>query len=106
MKHYADISMRRQSHAEYVEPAIVICGGESLTPSQMRAQMLDRGGLFGRPLVHSVMMRADYIGLSAEDRYTVLAFLALRQLQDAERQLIDVLSVSPTSCAFVVGERP
>lgn len=48
------------------------------TPDEMRAKISRLR--FDNPMVATVMDMADIRGLSAEDRYTVLAYYALREL--------------------------
>jgi hypothetical protein len=56
------------------------------TPDEMRAEIFRLS--YNDNLVRSVMQMADYNGLNAEDRYTILAYNALKQRADLlEREL-------------------
>lgn len=63
------------------------------TPSEMRAEIfrLRREN----PLVRSVMDMADYNGLSAEDRYTVIAYHALKDSARLQQLLLQQLNITP-----------
>lgn len=41
------------------------------------------------PLVRNVMDRADYTGLSGEDRYTILAYYALKELNHTKKLFLE-----------------
>ena len=66
---------------------------EATTPEAMRAEIyrLRRRDY----LVRSVMDAADYIGASAEDRYTVLAYYALSERAKLLSKLLEFYVVSP-----------
>ena len=60
---------------------------DAKTPEEMRAELYRLKHY--DPLVRAVMDFADYRGVSAEDRYTVLAYNALKQLAEIKRQVLD-----------------
>lgn len=47
------------------------------------------------PLVRNVMCMADYRGMSAEDRYTILAYEALRQLNHIKQLTLNDAMLNP-----------
>lgn len=47
-------------------------------------------------LVRNCMVAADYQGLSGEDRYAVVAYYALRSLEDTSRGLMAFVSTTPS----------
>lgn len=57
------------------------------------------------PLVRRVFDMADIQGLSGEDRYTVLAYMALQSLASAQGHLLAMLNVTPATGLFKPGER-
>ena len=77
---------------------------EAATPDEMRAEIyrLCRHD----PMVHQVMAMADHQGLSAEDRYTALAYYALRTLLAAHQQALDDAMTRPMPPFFDDAERP
>lgn len=46
-------------------------------------------------IVRNAMMSADYQGLSGEDRYAMLAYYALRQLESTHRHLMAYVNITP-----------
>ena len=76
---------------------------EATTPEEMRAEIfrLRREA----PLVRSVMDMADFNGLSAEDRYTALAYYALQESANARRLVLEQLQMT-TPAHFLVTPNP
>ena len=66
---------------------------DAATPEDMRAEIyrLRREA----PLVRSVMDMADYNGLSAEDRYTMLAYHTLKESAKVRELLLEQLNITP-----------
>lgn len=48
-------------------------------------------------LIHAAMQTADYRGMSGEDRYTVLAYHALRELNELHRRTMSFVNVLPAA---------
>ena len=69
-------------------------------PSEMRAE-LHRMRNYD-PLVRSVMDSADYSGMSAEDRYTLLAYHALRGKNHAQALLLESARMNPPPMKILV----
>ncbi len=67
---------------------------DAVTPDEMRAEIFRLQHY--DPLVRAVMDYADYRGASAEDRYTVLAYNALKQLNEIKRHVLDDAMLRPT----------
>ena len=65
----------------------------AVTPEQMRVAIFKSARDSG--LVRSVMTTADFNGLSAEDRYTLLAYHALMLLEKYAQMNIDMLHTMP-----------
>lgn len=65
---------------------------DATTPAEMRAEIYRLRN--ESPLVCAVMQTADYSGLSAEDRFTVLAYLALKESARNQQMLIKQLEVA------------
>ena len=65
---------------------------EATTPDEMRAEIfrLRREA----PLVRNVMDMADFNGLSSEDRYTALAYYALKESAKARSMVLDQLRMT------------
>ena len=63
------------------------------TPEEMRAELYRLQHY--DPLVRAVMDSANYRGASAEDRYTVLAYNALKQLAEIKRHVLDDAMLRP-----------
>lgn len=67
---------------------------ETTSPADMRAEIFRlRREL---PVVRAVMDTADFNGLSAEDRYTMLAYYALRDYARVHNMLMDHVLSMPT----------
>ena len=67
---------------------------EAATPADLRAEIFRlRREL---PVVRAVMDTADFNGLSAEDRYTMLAYYALRDYARVHNMLMDHVLSMPT----------
>ena len=47
------------------------------------------------PLVRMVFQIAEHRGMSGEDMYAVMAFEALKQLEDMKRRYIDMVNLKP-----------
>lgn len=47
------------------------------------------------PIVRNCMMAADYQGSSGEDRYVLLAYHALRALEDTYQQHVQLVNLTP-----------
>jgi len=65
------------------------------TPEEMRAELYRLQHY--DPLVRAVMDSANYRGASAGDRYTVLAYNALKQLAEIKRHVLSDYKRVPTS---------
>jgi len=65
----------------------------AVTPEEMRAEIfrLERY----EPLVRNVMEMANYKGLSSEDRYTILAYLALQQRHEYQKRCFEFSKFTP-----------
>jgi hypothetical protein len=62
---------------------------DATTPAEMRAELHRLS--YHDPLVNSVFSFADYSGLSAEDRYTMLAYHAMRDRNKAIGMTLETL---------------
>ena len=73
------------------------------TPDEMRAAIF----MAARhdPLIRQVMDAADHKGMSGEDRYTVLAYHALKAMMDAHQREIDFYRTHPAPLFVVDGKR-
>lgn len=72
----------------------------SLTPQEMRRELFERQfdhclGSSVPVIVRNVQAQADKLGLSGEDRYTVMAYTLARALEQAQRMLYDQLVMMP-----------
>ncbi len=65
---------------------------DATTPEDMRAEIFRLRHC--DPLVRTVMDSANCTGMNAEDRYTVLAYHALRAKNDAQERLLDFMRTS------------
>lgn len=80
------------------------------TPEEMRAEIYRLQHY--DPMVRAVMDSANYRVASAEDRYTVLAYNALKQLADIKRHVLNDALMRPaphvlvTPNAKVRGDAP
>lgn len=63
------------------------------TPAGMRRAIFEAAT--HSSLIRNALYAADLRGMSAEDRYTFLAYYALRQLQDTSDELLKVLRTMP-----------
>lgn len=68
---------------------------EAKTPEEMRAEIHRLARERSSALIRSVMDCADFNGLSAEDRYTMLAYHALRDLAHSQKLAHELLVVTP-----------
>lgn len=66
---------------------------DATTPAEMRAEIFRLQHYDA--LVRGVMNSANYTGMSAEDRYTVLAYHALKAKADAQAQILMFARVTP-----------
>lgn len=66
---------------------------EATTPDEIRSEIfrLRRND----PMVRAVMDMADYKGMSAEDRYAVLAYYALRERAVLKQTVLDDALMRP-----------
>jgi hypothetical protein len=87
-----------RTHPDWLEPV-----REAFTPSEMRTELvrLRRNS----PIVQKVMDSADYTGLSSEDRYTMLAYYAMKALVQAQQQVYDYVVTTPSG-AFLTTQPP
>lgn len=74
---------------------------EAATPEEMRAEINRLSRERASVLVRSVMDCADYNGLSSEDRYTMLAYHALRDLARHQKVALEHLLLTPATRFFV-----
>ncbi len=104
---HAILDVQRRQHGH---PTIMFAACEK-TPEQLRVEMLDRalgreqftrGPRAGDALAKQVHVMADRSGLSGEDRYTLLAYLALQAL-DSTSQLLQHEVSMRTPAAGLVG---
>ena len=74
---------------------------DATTANDMRAEIfrLRREN----PLVRAVMDTADINGLSAEDRYTMLAYHALKGYAEMQKMLLDQFQTMPAPVVFRPG---
>lgn len=72
---------------------------EVTTPEEMRAEIFRLQHYDA--LVRNVMEAANYGGLSAEDRYTILAYHALCAKNDALSRMIEIANTSARSQIFM-----
>lgn len=65
---------------------------DATTANEMRAEMerLSRYDTF----VHEVFVMAGHAGLSGEDKYTILAYQAIRRLQALQKQHLEFVRAS------------
>ena len=75
---------------------------DAATPEEMRAEIFRLQHYDA--LVRSVMDSSNYTGMSAEDRYTVLAYHALRGKNYAQSQILEFVNTSPTPIIFRTGD--
>lgn len=65
---------------------------EATTPEEMRSEILRLRHEVS--LVRAVMDMADFNGMSAEDRYTILAYHAIKESAKARSMLLDQLQMT------------
>lgn len=63
------------------------------TPDDMRAEIYRVS--YGDSMVRNVMMMSDHMGLSGEDRYVILAYNALRELNRLKQLVLDDKLMNP-----------
>lgn len=68
---------------------------DATTPNEMRAEIMRLSWNNRNPLVRQVMDAADYNGLSAEDRYTLLAYHALKEMTRLQRLVHEHVLITP-----------
>lgn len=78
---------------------------DAQTPEEMRAEIHRLSRERSSVTVRSVMDCADFNGLSAEDRYTMLAYHALRDLARYQKVALEQLALTPTT-HFIVATTP
>lgn len=76
---------------------------DAATPEEMRAEIFRLR--FHDPLVKAVTDAANYSGATAEDRYTILAYNALKAKNDAQSRVLEFARITPMQ-PLVVGEKP
>lgn len=70
-----------------------VCSGEGANVDAMRRAILR--GQRDSALIRNVMIHADVAGLSGEDRYVLLAYHALIELQRYAGRLSDCIALQP-----------
>lgn len=75
---------------------------EAVTFEEMRAEMARLR--FFDPLIRQVMDRADYEGLSAEDRYTLLSYCAIKEKCTAQSVLHEYILMTPSPTVVLSRE--
>lgn len=78
---------------DFFDAAVEI--GKASTPEEMRAEIYRLRQ--DDPMVRDILMSADFHGLSAEDRYTQLAYYALVEYGRLRAMLLRQLSISPAT---------
>lgn len=68
---------------------------EAVTPAEMRAEIFRLR--YNNATIHNVMTAADHQGLSAEDRYTMLAYYALKQGIHYQNTALQFINLTPSS---------
>ncbi len=74
------------------------------TPEEMRAELFRLSHYDA--LVRRVMDTADYNGLNAEDRYTLLAYYAIAERNLCQKMILDVKMVNPAPSFVFPAEPP
>jgi len=77
---------------------------DATTPEQMRAEFFRLARYDS--MVRAVMDTANYNGLSAEDKYTLLAYSALRDRASAMKQVYDFVIRTPMATLPISEEKP
>ena len=70
-----------------------------ITPEEMRAEIYKN--YYHDPLIHAVFRQADFNGMSAEDRYTILAYHAIKEKNNAQLKLMELLNTIPFSSIVI-----
>ena len=73
------------------------------TFDEMRAAI--NRGQRDRALIAQCLRQAEYIGLSGEDKYVLLAYQALIALENIHKQHMRTISLMPTPPTFATGEQ-
>lgn len=68
---------------------------ECETPAGIRRRLRKVYYHHSDPTIHAVIRMSEARGLSGEDMYTVMAFEALKQVEDLKKRLLDVFSTMP-----------
>ena len=68
---------------------------ECSTPQGIRAYLNRKSYYCGSPLVYRIFELAHVTGLSGEDKYTILAFEALKAAETAREELLTYLRNAP-----------
>lgn len=68
---------------------------EILTPTDMRRRIYEAS--YESPLIRMCLQRADYEGMSGEDRYTVLAYNALVSLETYFKRCLEISMLFPNT---------
>lgn len=71
-----------------------------LTFDEMRAAIAK--GQRDSALIAQCLRQADYLGLSGEDKYVLLAYQALVHLEDVHKRLMHAVSLMPMPASFTV----
>lgn len=76
---------------------------ECATPEGIRRRFNRAAYRSGHPLVRAVFQMADARGLSGEDKYTILAFEVLKQLEHLEEINLEAAMLDPKSPLRLLG---
>jgi len=76
---------------------------DATTPREMRAEIFRL--LRHDPLIRSVMDTADYNGMAAEDRYTLLAYYALKERNRLREMVLEQAMLRPPPPFLVPKEQ-
>lgn len=85
--------MNHHIPAGLAAPETMVAKSEESTPAGMRAAIYR--GARDSALICQVLHEADMRGLSGEDRYSVLAYQALIQLEIKHQQLLNYINRTP-----------
>lgn len=85
-------------------PQTMIAKSEESVPAGMRAAIYR--GARESALIAQVLLEADMRGLNGEDRYTVLAYQALIQLEVTYRKLLEYINRSPLPPMLFTDKTP
>jgi hypothetical protein len=72
------------------------------TPEEMRAEIYRMGQY--DPMVRSVLDTADYNGMSAEDKYTVMSYMAVKQLNELKKLQMEFMLDRPATPVHVTAK--